>query len=236
MAGPRADGQSGFTLIEVLIALSLFFLVLGGMFTVMGPSNVMYVAGQRKVDVQQSGRIAMDTLVRQIRMAGYFPENFDTTQGAANDIPIDQRISIHTGTDAALAIFGAATGCLDANADSVCDPDQNPAPSRVFLFCLSGTRLLSKQGSYTCSVERADEGEVVADNITALTFAYYDVNNNLLADPLDGQAVLGAPVGVTTDRLAVRTVVITLTAQEAVPGQVDQTYTLTSNVRLRNLN
>jgi hypothetical protein len=82
----------------------------------------------------------------------------------------------------------------------------------------------------------ADEGEVVADNITALTFAYYDVNNNLLADPLDGQAVLGVPVGVTTDRLAVRTVVITLTAEQAVPGQANQTYTLTSNVRLRNLN
>jgi len=41
----------------------------------------------------------------------------------------------------------------------------------------------------------------------------------------------------TAQRGAVRRVVITLTATENVPGQQQpQTYTLTSNVRLRNLN
>jgi len=243
MAGPRPHGQSGFTIIEVLIALSLFFLVLGGIFQLFGPSNVMHAASQRKVDIQQSGRVGMDTLVRQLRMAGYFPENFDANTG--NDIAAAQQNAIQFATDTALAIHGASNGCLDANADTVCDADQSPAQPRsmVYLFCLSGTMLLSKQGvvgaapSYTCSVDSMDQREVVADNITGLTFTYYDGNNNLLAGPLDGQNAGAVPnFGVTAQRDIVRTVVITVTAQEAVPGQAAQVYTLTSNVRLRNLN
>ena len=42
--------------------------------------------------------------------------------------------------------------------------------------------------------------------------------------------VLNAPA----QRAAVRRVVITLTARESVPNQPPQTYTLTSDVRLRN--
>ena len=51
MLRSRRHGQRGFTIIEVLIALSLFFLVMTGIFQLFGPSNVMYAAGQRKVAV-----------------------------------------------------------------------------------------------------------------------------------------------------------------------------------------
>jgi hypothetical protein len=172
-------------------------------------------------------------------MAGYFPENFDTP-GTGNDVLVADQNPIQVGTNTALAILGAAAGCLDADSNGVCDDPQPAGQSQVFLFCLSGTTLLGKAGplgaaaSYDCS----DPGQTqaLADNVTNLTFAYYDGNNNLLASPLDGQA-LGLPAfAVTTDRAAVRTVVITVTAQENVPGQAPQTYTLTSNVRLRNLN
>jgi prepilin-type N-terminal cleavage/methylation domain-containing protein len=236
---PRAHGQRGFTLIEVLIALSLFFLIMTGIFQLFGPSNVMYTAGARKVDVQQSGRVGMDMLVRQLRMAGYFPENFDTP-GTGNDVTAANRNAIQVGTATALAIYGAANGCLDANNDGICDDPQPAVRSQVFLFCLTGTTLLSKVGpqgaasSYDCS--DTPQTQVVADNITALTFAYFDQDHVQLVTPLDGQG-LGIPgFGVTAARAAVRTVVITMTAQESVTGQAPQTYTLTTNVRLRNMN
>jgi type IV pilus assembly protein PilW len=236
----RAHDQRGFTLIEVLIALTLFFLIMAGVFQLFGPSNVMYSAGSRKVDIQQSGRVGMDMLVRQLRMAGYFPENFDTP-GTGNDVTQANANAIHVGTATALAIYGAANGCLDANNDGICDDPQPPARSQVFLFCLAGNTLLSKVGpvgaasSYQCTDTAATQ--VVADNITNLTFAYYDQDHNLLVTPLDGQG-LGLPggFGAGTDRAAVRTVFITMTAQENVPGQAPQTYTLTTNVRLRNMN
>jgi prepilin-type N-terminal cleavage/methylation domain-containing protein len=239
MMNTRAHGQSGFTLIEVLIALSLFFLIMTGIFQLFGPSNVMYTAGARKVDVQQGGRVGMDMLVRQIRMAGYFPENFDTP-GNGNDVLPVNRNPIHVGTATALAIYGAANGCLDANNDQICDDPQPAGRSQVFLFCLAGNTLLSKAGplgaasSYDCSDTAMTQ--VVADNITGLTFTYFDQDHNQLAGSLDGQG-LGLPgFAVTTQRAAVRTIVITMTAQENVPGQAPQTYTLTTNVRLRNMN
>jgi prepilin-type N-terminal cleavage/methylation domain-containing protein len=239
MIGPRAHAQGGFTLIEVLIALSLFFLIMTGIFQLFGPSNVMYTAGQRKVDIQQSGRVGMDMMVRQIRMAGYFPENFDMP-GTGNDIAAANMNPIQVGTSTALAIYGAANGCQDANNDGICDDPQPAGRSQVFLFCLTGTSLLSKVGpqgaasSYDCS--DTAQTQVVADNITGLTFAYFDENHNALAAPLDGQG-LGIPAfGVTTARAAVRTVVITITSQENVAGQAPQAYTLSTNVRLRNMN
>jgi|SRR5262245_17243496 len=243
MIGRHAHGQGGFTLIEVLIALSLFFLIMTGIFQLFGPSNVMYTAGQRKVDVQQSGRVGMDMMVRQIRMAGYFPENFDTP-GTGNDIAPANMNPIQAGTRTALAIYGAANGCRDANNDGICDDPQPAGQSQVFLFCLAGTSLLSKVGppgvasSYDCS--DTAQTQVIADNITSLTFTYFDANHVELAAPLDGQG-LGPPpaapaFAVTAARVAVRTVVITMTSQENVVGQAPQTYTLSTNVRLRNMN
>jgi type II secretory pathway pseudopilin PulG len=241
MTTRQANTPAGFTIVELLIAISVFFLVLAGLFSILGPSNAMYSAGHRKLDVQQSARVAMDMIVRELRMAGYFPENFDATPG--NDIAVADRNAVQVGTDTGLAIYGAATGCLDGNADGLCDADQTPLGprSRVFLFCLNGTNLVAKVNalgvadSYTCTATNVEQ-QVLATNITALTFTYFDINNAVLPGPLDGQGLGVAPAfAVTAQRAAVRSVAITLTAQDAVPGQAPQVYTLRSNVRLRNL-
>jgi prepilin-type N-terminal cleavage/methylation domain-containing protein len=221
MTRRRRPRQSGFTIVEVLVALSIFLLILMGIMQVFEPSNLAYQSSQRKLDVQQNGRVAMDTIVRQLRMAGYFPENVD------NDVTNDQVNSIEIATDAALAISGDLDGSGATNA---------------FFFCLDSGGLRRVRGargaagSYTCS-----NGDVLAESVTSLGFAYYDANNVPVPNPptgpfqLDSQSPGGAPTfGTTTQRAAVRRIVVTLTAREAVPNQPAQTYTLTSDVRLRN--
>jgi prepilin-type N-terminal cleavage/methylation domain-containing protein len=213
--------EAGFTLVEVLVALSIFLLILMGIMQVFEPSNLAYQTSQRKVDVQQNGRVAMDTIVRQVRMAGYFPENLDTN--TAND----QENSVEIATDRALGIAGDLDGSGATN---------------TFFFCLDSGGLRRVRGargaagSYTCS-----NGAVLAESVTNLGFTYYDANNAPVPNPptgpyaLDAQAVGGAPsFASTTQRAAVRRIVITLTARESVPNQPAQTYTLTSDVRLRN--
>lgn len=215
--------QAGFTIVEVLVALSIFLLILMGIMQVFEPSSQAYQSSQAKLDVQQNGRVAMDTMVRQIRMAGYFPENLDA------DIANDQANGLEIATNAALALAGDLDGSGVTNA---------------FMFCLDlasgGLRRVSgprgNNSSYACS-----SGTVLAESVTALGFAYYDANNDPVPNPpaapyaLDAQAAGGAPSFIdTTQRRAVRRVVITLTARETVPGQPAQTYTLTSDVRLRN--
>ena len=221
LRAPRRRRQRGFTIVEVLVALSIFLLILMGIMQVFEPSNLAYQTSQHKLNVQQNGRVAMDIMARQIRMAGYFPENIDTN--TAND----QSNSIEIATDAAVAVAGDLDGSGATNA---------------FFFCLDNGGLKRVQGargvaaSYTCA-----NGTVLAESVTSLAFAYYDANNNPIPNPpagpyqLDAQAVGAAPnFATTTQRAAVRRVVITLTARESVPNQPAQTYTLTSDVRLRN--
>jgi type II secretory pathway pseudopilin PulG len=217
----EASRWAGFTLVEVLVALSMFVLILIGIMQVFEPSTLAYPPAQSALNAQRNGRTAMDAMARQIRMAGYFPENIDTV--ATND----QAHSVEVATNAAIAVAGDLDGT---------------GVSSTFLFCRDGGTLRrvhgprGAAGSYTCG-----SGSALADGINRLGFAYYDGNNNPLPNPpppayeLDGQAV-GAPPSflTTTQRAAIRRVVITLTATEAVPGQPPHTYTLTSDVRLRN--
>ena len=212
------------TLIELIIGTAIFLVVLLAAYQVFDASHATYSSGQRKVDVQQNARAAMDELMRQIRVAGYFPENFTIPPPAT---PLVNPIQVAANN--ALAIYGDVDGS---------------GASNVFLYCLDGTllrRTRAAQGAaaaYTCA-----SGDIVADNITSLSFTYFDANNNPVPNPpaapyrLDGEGVGAAPAFASTaERGAVRSVLITLTAQEDVPFQQAQTYTLTSSVRLRNLN
>ena len=215
------SGHEGFTAVEVIVAVGIFLLILVGIMQIFEPSSLGYPSVQRPLQPRRNGRVAMEVMARQIRMAGYFPENIDTDR--AND----QANAVEIGTGTALAVAGDLDGS---------------GVSSTFLFCLDGTGLRRVQGargvpaSYTCR-----SGGVLADGVSRLAFAYYDADNNPVPNPpapsfeLDGQA-LGMPPSFTpmAQRGAVRRVVITLTATEAVPNQPPQTYTLTSDVRLRN--
>ncbi|PYN83922.1 MAG: hypothetical protein DMD96_00360 [Candidatus Rokuibacteriota bacterium] len=221
MRSSTLRGQAGFTLVELMVAMSIFLLILVGIFQVFDPSHRAYQTSERKLDVQQNARVAMDTMARQIRMTGYFPENIDTD--TANDLSN----RIQAASESALAIAGDLDGSGASNA---------------FTFCLDNTGLRRVRGaigtaaSYTCA-----NGQLLAESVTALTFAYFDSANNPIPNPptapynLDGQAFGVAPAfATTTERAAVRRIVIMVTARESVPGQPAQTYTLASDVRLRN--
>ena len=214
-------GQDGFTLVELMVAMSIFLLILVGIFQVFDPSRNAYQVSERKLDVQQNARVAMDRMARQTRMTGYFPENID------NDNTNDLSNPVQVATESALAVAG--------------DLDTTGA-SNVYTFCLGTGGLRRVRGaigagaSYICN-----NGELMAESVTALRFAYFDSANNPIPNPpgatfnLDTQGLGGAPsFASVTERSAVRRVVIMVTARETVPNQPAQTYTLTSDVRLRN--
>lgn len=223
MDDKRHRSQRGTSLLETLVTVSIFLLVLFAVYTVLESSRVIYAKGEGKVDAQQGARAVMDQAATVLRNAGYFPENFTTPPPG---ILLVNPIQI--ATDNALAIYGDANGT---------------GASNVFLFCRNGnlvrwiTSPVGVPGAYTC-----DQGTILARNATNVSFTYFDANNNPIPNPptppyqLDGQGTGAVPSFLdTTQRGAVRRVVITLTATEAVPGQPQQVYTLTSDVRLRNM-
>jgi type IV pilus assembly protein PilW len=211
--------QDGFTLVELMVAMSIFLLILVGIFQVFDPSRNAYQVSERKLDVQQNARVAMDRISRQLRMTGYFPENIATP-------PANLSNSIQVATESAVSVAG--------------DLDELGASS-AYTFCLNGglrrvSGAIGAAGSYTCA-----NGQLMAESVTALSFAYFDSANNPVPNPpatpfnLDGQGLGAAPAFVTVaQRSIVRRIVISVTAQENVPSQGTQTYTLTSDVRIRN--
>jgi prepilin-type N-terminal cleavage/methylation domain-containing protein len=219
--GVSPRGQDGFTMVELMVAMSIFLLILVGIFQVFDPSRNAYQASERKLGVQQNARVAMDRIARQIRMTGYFPENIDNNP--ANDLSNP----IQVATESALSVAG--------------DLD-NTGASQVYTFCRDNSGLRRVQGaigaggSYLCA-----NGQLLAESVTALRFAYFDSANNPVPNPppstfnLDAQGLGAAPnFASVVQRSVVRRIVIMVTAQESVPGQPAQTYTLTSDVRLRN--
>jgi prepilin-type N-terminal cleavage/methylation domain-containing protein len=227
--------RKGLTMIEVLVSLTIFLVVLLAVYQLFDTSHATYQSGTRKQDVQQQARLAMDEMVRALRMAGYVPENYDidpTTKEPILGNDLTGTARLHVGTANAIAAFGSLEGGNQ---------------STVSLFCQSGTSLLKKvslntadAASYTC-----DNADVLADNVSLLRFTYFDQNGAQVAANLDGKT-LGAAMDLAprTARDSIRTIAITLQITEQVvrhatgvtPRQPDQVYTLTSTVRLRNLN
>jgi type II secretory pathway component PulJ len=220
-ATPRQ--QRGFTVLEALISLVIFLAVVTAVLSSYTPSRTIYMRGQHRTDVQQNARLAMAEMARQVRMAGYFPENYVLPEPGT---PLANAIRV--ATDDALSIYG------DIDSDG---------SSGVVTYCLDGTTLRRAAGAvgsasaYTCA-----SGQPLAENVTELSFVYYDADGNPVPDPpsgsytLDGEDIGAvAPVDDVTERGAIRRVLVALTTESEAPGRGPQVFTVTSNVWLRNV-
>src|SRR5438552_1181241 len=76
------DPQRGYSLIELMAALTITLFVMGGVFGLMIENQRIYAKQTRLADVQQSARVALDLMTREIRMAGADPS------GRAFNVPV----------------------------------------------------------------------------------------------------------------------------------------------------
>jgi type IV pilus assembly protein PilW len=65
--------ESGFTLVEVLIALAISGIALGTMVHTFATQRQSYVLQEQVTEMTQNARAAMEVLTREIRAAGYNP-------------------------------------------------------------------------------------------------------------------------------------------------------------------
>ncbi len=63
--------QRGFTPLEALIAASAFLFILFAVYLVYEASRSTFARGETKTDIQQNARMALSTMERELRMAGY---------------------------------------------------------------------------------------------------------------------------------------------------------------------
>jgi type IV pilus assembly protein PilW len=79
--------QLGLSLIELMIAMVIGLLLLGGLIQIYLSSKQSYNAQEQLARMQESGRFAMDLITRDLRRAGYWGGNVDLTVITGNPGP-----------------------------------------------------------------------------------------------------------------------------------------------------
>jgi type IV pilus assembly protein PilW len=210
----RVAGLSnhGFTLAELLVVMAIIGVVLGAIYGVFTSSDRSYRTQDRVANAQQSVRVGIDFMVRDIRMAGLDPYR---TAGAGIEEASGTKIRITADISDVPIGSSDEPGPPDGDTDDkferityefYVDPDDpNKRQLRRCLYEGTGSQ----------------NWQPLIDNVSALSFTYLDANGNDLVDPADPSKI--------------RTVEISMTVQEKDARQQPFTRTLTTRVSCRNL-
>jgi len=204
--------KTGFTLIEMLMALAISSIVMGAIYSVFTITNKNFTTQNVASGVQQSLRSAIGMMSRDIRLAGLDPigtDNFGIKYASPDEIRFTQD-SIDSGT-------GVFNGVVDeANFEDI-----------MYKFDFDATSGQIKQTLY--KDKSSENSAVLIGNIEAPSFfSYLDAANNDLIDPVLGR--------VPDDKLTeIRSVEITITIQEPAGRDEPVSRTLVRKVECRNL-
>lgn len=164
----------GFTLVELMIVVGLSALAMAGVYTIYVAQEKSSTVQNQVVEMQQNGRVALDIMEREIRLAGYDPDPNGTGAFAGATITVaragQMRFTCDLNdndilTDLAEDVdFGFADGAGNDN-------DRDGLPDNGGVLPLG--RQIGGGGGY----------QPIADNIEAVGFAYaYDGNSDGLLD------------------------------------------------------
>jgi len=216
----RSIDTRGFTLMELLIAATIGALLVVTIYMMFETNQATFNKGEKDTDLQQNARVALDRIVRELRMAGFDPQAI---------IPTPCATAIQSATATSIRFIG------DVNPDPTADPScpSPPCTERVgYTYDAAGKRIRREEwprltSSTSCNdSDWASSGgaQPLAEKISGLTFAYYDSSN------------LQIPVADLSTRLGdIRRITITVTTSDTLPREGPRSYTLTSEVRPRNL-
>jgi type II secretory pathway pseudopilin PulG len=259
---------SGFSLIEAMVASAVFLLLLGGVSTMLGSASENYEDTANRIDAQQSARIAMEQVQRDLQVAGVglsrlqppFPVVVPRPDGgidlrinrglvttfltavmtdATSDIEVNDASAFGVGQW--IAVYDAA-GSIDMAQIAAIDVGQvrishgglskayDPAAGAAVAVVETVTYRPLATGS-TFSLIREVDGlgtSVVAANLTAINFSYFD------------NGVPPAALTPTTlaQQLLIRVVEAELVVQAAGPrlaGEAPPVITLSARVTPRSL-
>jgi Tfp pilus assembly protein PilW len=154
------------TVVELLVAVTLFVLFLGGALSFYLVHQRAMARGQEKIEVHQNARVALASVARELRMAGYDPDGIIPEQASPT------------------AIQAADAGTLTFLADV----DVNGDLDRV-TYRLVGTSLVRETATWNGTSFSAGASSEVANGIVTLSFEYFDdatPDNESIPAPLGG--------------------------------------------------
>ena len=208
------SNERGYTLAEMLVVCAIVGLVMASLLGLVLSGQQAFWYGTTQVDAQQTARVAIERMVKEIREAGYYPQNPDTSPVTCSAAPCYSFNAIASGPTAT-----SLTLQYDWNGDGV-----SAASGKVNdpMLCATGTTCRGERVVYSFSsgaLTRQEIGvdataQTIASGITSLAFTYLDNNGTVTAVPAD-----------------IRTIAVTVTAQAASQGAY---VTMSDRIRLRN--
>lgn len=81
---PNFPGQSGYSIVELMVALTIGIIILAAVATIFAGSRSTYQTDEGLARLQENARFALDFMNREIRLAGYFGCTRDTMREATN--------------------------------------------------------------------------------------------------------------------------------------------------------
>jgi len=222
------QGEAGYSLAEILMATAISSVVLLALYLLYDLNQVTFVKGEQQADLQQNARIAMDRIVRELRLAGFYPEDPPV-------IPPVCLTAIQSATATGIRFVAdvdsdGATERVEYTRDPACTPNCAADPPKI-----RRERWLPPAGPTCTSWSVAGGAQPFAERVTALAFTYYDANNNCLGGaaapdcPAPANPVPAGSLG------NIRRISVTITTQDAQIGSAAQAFTLRAEVRPRNL-
>ena len=194
--------KKGFTAIELLVSLAIMSIALTSIYS-------MYMSFIRtctkegvKIRVQQNVRSGLDMMIRDIRLAGLDPEG---TGDFGIVAATSQRIQFTADRD------------MDGELDDADSTDGIDAPDMEHMaYEYDGSGIL-KMALYKANGD-PEMDEIMAENVTDLTFTYFDSNADTTSNP---------------DEIRMVDIQMTVQKSSGQDGQISRT--LVKRVKCRNL-
>lgn len=164
--------NKGFTLVELMIAMAIGGIIMAAVMTAFISQHTSYIAQDEVVEMQQNAKIALDMLTRDIRSAGYDPNNLGAgiTVAGVNTVGFTREDDL-------------ATDGLETVAFSLFDAFATAAPP-------SNDGLTDDLALQITSALGGSAGrQVVAENISRLEFRYLDEEGNVTAGLSDIRSI-----------------------------------------------
>ena len=243
-------GERGFTFVEILLALAVGAIVIVGMYQAFNTLHKWWIATGIRSDMRQNARAGLETLTRDLEMAGYQTSTYDDvnkiglaiTLASTNEIEMDQQR-------------------LDSTTSTPANPVYEP---RLVYYHLATDMRTGRQNLYRQIRTKPGQptpDEIVAENVSAFILGFLDKDNKKFKDPSDPvdpvnlpnppyrpgtqYAVMGtvpaqysfgsAPPAVLKNIRRIQVLLTTIPARAAPFGPTPKPFTLMASVMPQNL-
>jgi type IV pilus assembly protein PilW len=200
------NNESGFTLIELMVALAMATIVIGVIYAAYNIQTKIYTEQDKTAEMQQNLRAGMWYLQREARMAGYNPENIKDNSCGIGAVTLAAP-GIHT---AEADTFGFS---MDFKGDDITDKDGDEDcddPGENVTYSINASNLVRAAPS---------NRNPIAENITEIDFLY-------LLEDSHGVRTLSRDPGNLKDIVAVQVSMLARSKTEDRAAKTTSTFTL----------